>query len=189
MGCSTEPHHERPEIHRPAIVGNPVFAANAVRILARGVGGNVETMGIRLLGGRAFTDLDGPTDGLLAVIVNEMLPQRYRCKAEPLGKRISHRHHNALWMRVVGVVRDVKHYGVHVPMIPGLYLPYAQVPLGQMAIMVRTSGSPLSLVPLVRSTRRDASPTSAGGDTWLTLARKQEWMPEVGFCVRLVACW
>lgn len=50
--------------------------------------------------------------------VNEILARLYWPGQDALGKRIR-QHENAPWLEVVGVVHDVKHYGVGEPMRPG----------------------------------------------------------------------
>ena len=54
-------------------------------------------------------------------------------------------------MTVVGVSRDVKHYGVDEEMRPGVYQPLRQLPLSGMALAVRTSAEPSSLADEVRA--------------------------------------
>ncbi len=120
--------------------------------------GYFETLSIPILKGRAFAEPDGINDGSRAVIVNETFAKRFWPDQDPLGKRISHQYPNAPWMKVVGVAKDVKHYGLDQPMIPGVYLPYAQDPQGQMAVVVRSSVAPLSLVTPVRDLMRQADP-------------------------------
>ncbi|MHB8524301.1 MAG: ABC transporter permease [Limisphaerales bacterium] len=120
--------------------------------------GYLETMGIRLLKGRTFTDRDGLNEGSSAVIVNDLFVQQFWSNQEPLGKRIRPRGASAPWMTVVGVVRDVKHYGLDRPMIPGVYLPYAQRPVPQMTVVVRTSASPATIIPPIQSLLRQSDP-------------------------------
>ncbi|MBU6398674.1 MAG: ABC transporter permease [Verrucomicrobia bacterium] len=120
--------------------------------------GYFETMGIRLLKGRTFTERDGLNEGALAVVVNELFVQQFWPNQEALGKRIRSRGSNRPWMTVVGVVHDVKHYGMDRPMIPGVYLPYAQMPLGQMSVVVRAAGPPATILPAVRALLRQTDP-------------------------------
>ena len=123
--------------------------------------GYFETMGIALLAGRTFNDEDGRTQGSLAVIVNETFARRFWPNQDPVGKRIHHRNDKAPWMTVVGVARDVKHYGQDRPMIPGVYLPYAQERRSGMAVVVRTATEPLDLVSGVREIVRRSDPDLA----------------------------
>lgn len=120
--------------------------------------GYFETMGIGLRTGRAFTDQDGRTEGSRAVIVNDTFARRFWPNEDPLGKRIRHRGSDEPWMTVVGVARDVKHYGLDQPMIPGVYLPYAQERCRVMTVVARTAAEPLNLVSSVRETIRRIDP-------------------------------
>ena len=112
--------------------------------------GYLAAIGVTLLSGRDFTESDGRDEGSLAVIVNETFARRFWLDADPIGKRISHRGDSSPWMTVVGVTRDTKHYGLDTPMRPGVFQPHAQSNGGSMAIVVRSSVDPLSLVNSVR---------------------------------------
>jgi predicted permease len=116
-----------------------------------------ETMGITMAAGRTFRDDDGRTEGARGVIVNETFARRFWPNQDPVGKRMRHRSEGAPWMTVVGVARDVRHYGLDRPMIPGVYLPYVQERRSGMALVIRTAAEPLGLVPAVREIvqRRD----------------------------------
>ncbi len=117
-----------------------------------------ETMGIPLVAGRTFTDQDGRSEGSRAVIVNETFARRFWPNENPVGKRMRHRDDKAPWMTVVGVARDVKHYGQDRPMIPGVYLPYPQDRRSAMVVVLRTATEPLDLVAGVREVVRRSDP-------------------------------
>ena len=120
--------------------------------------GYLGTMGIPILAGRDFTEQDGQTDGSRAVIVNETFAKRFWPNQDPLGKRIKHRYPDAQWMTVVGVVKDIKHYGMDRPMIPGVYIPYVQDKQRGMTVVVRTAAEPLDMVSTVRDLVRRSDP-------------------------------
>lgn len=61
-------------------------------------------------------------------------------------------------MRVVGVTKDVKHYGFEQEMRPGVYIPYTWNADGTMYGVVRTLGDPLSLVDSIREIVRSMDP-------------------------------
>jgi ABC-type antimicrobial peptide transport system permease subunit len=65
-------------------------------------------------------------------------------------------------MTVVGVVKDVKHYGLARPMIPGLYFPLTRIDsssdFGSFAFTVHTAGNPVSLFPSIRAAVRALDP-------------------------------
>jgi len=116
------------------------------------------TMKIPLKVGRSFTEEDGRNPGAQTVIVNETFANRFWPDQNPLGKRISHRYPDAPWMTVIGVARDVKHYGQDQPMIPGVYIPYIQDRQSRMTLVVRTAGDPLDLVGAVRQIVQRSDP-------------------------------
>lgn len=108
------------------------------------------TMGVSVIRGRGFTDLDkaGTTP---VVVVNETLARRHWPGQEAIGKRI--RFYGPLdqapWMEVVGVIADVKH-DLTIPVEPEYYLPHAQDPWNAMILVAKTSVDPASLAGALR---------------------------------------
>jgi putative ABC transport system permease protein len=124
--------------------------------------GYLETMGVSLVAGHGFPKQDGINDGSRAIIVNETFAKRFWPGKDAVGQRTGyHNDPNTPWMTVVGVVKDVQHYGAGVPFFPGIYVPYAQEPINQMAIVIRTSVEPTRLVPTIRSLVRETDPDLA----------------------------
>jgi len=78
--------------------------------------------------------------------------------ANGVGRRIKFRGPGAPWITVVGVVADVKHYGLEKPMRPGVYFPAPQDPRSSMMIAVRTAGDPAAMTPAVRDVLRQMDP-------------------------------
>jgi predicted permease len=112
--------------------------------------GYFQAMGVTLRGGRVFTEADGRDEGSETVIVNETFVRRFFPDGvDPLQQRIR-QFDSDPWKRVVGVARDVKHYGQDEEMRAGVYLPLAHEPLGSGAFIIRTSLEPVSLVPQAR---------------------------------------
>ena len=64
-------------------------------------------------------------------------------------------------MTVVGMSRDVRHYGLERPMRPGIYLPLVQSPSTTMAVVIRTAGDPAALTPAARAVVREIDPDLA----------------------------
>jgi len=110
------------------------------------VGANYfETMGIRLLGGRAFTEVE-MTDTPPVTVINESLARRLWPGENPVGKRLrqGNAESQAAWREVVGVVADVKLYGVAVEAPLQVYLPLALRNSSYVGLAVRTTGDPLA---------------------------------------------
>jgi predicted permease len=99
------------------------------------------TMQTPLLEGRFFTDADDAQRPLV-VILNETLAKRLWPNGSAIGKRI---YAQEAWREVVGVVRDLKQYGLNIPAWPETFLPFKQLPIGFMTVIVRTSGNPTDL--------------------------------------------
>jgi predicted permease len=95
------------------------------------------TLGIPLLAGRDFTIADVDTSAPVA-IVSRTLAQRYWPNESPLGRRLRLRE---TWMRVVGVVGDMKYRSL--TEAPGMlfYVPLAQQRSTGVFLFLRTSSS------------------------------------------------
>jgi putative ABC transport system permease protein len=98
------------------------------------------TLGIPLVTGRLFTPSDGPSSPQVA-IVNQTLARRYWPRESAVGKRISADTGNT-WITVVGVVGDVRHYGLQSEPSDEVYLPFAQFPIRESTFLVRTTADP-----------------------------------------------
>jgi predicted permease len=127
-------------------------------ILTRSVmPGYFETLGIRLLSGRFFTEQDQRPDGRQTAIVNESFARRFWPGENPLDKRIRLRDANQ-WSRVVGVVEDTSDRVLDEPMRPCVHLPADLGARAGMFGVVLTSRDPLSLVGPIRGIVRAADP-------------------------------
>jgi len=105
-------------------------------------------MELRVIKGRAFTDLDNEKSPLVTII-SETMARRYFPNEEPLGKRIGRGPDR--WREIVGVVKDVKHFGLDADTPPTMYFPMRQVPARAMNLIARTTGDPLNLAPSLRA--------------------------------------
>lgn len=114
--------------------------------------GYFDALGIALTRGRFFDGNDGRGGGNHAVIVNETFARYFwPNEPDPVGKRIRlHGPLDAPWLTVVGVTRDVRHYGLDEPMIPAAYQPIAQFSSGTMYIALRTRSEPGDVLAAAR---------------------------------------
>ena len=113
------------------------------------------TMGIDLAAGRAFTTNDN-ADAPPVAVINETLAGRYFGKENPIGKRIG-LSRPIDWREIVGVVHDVRNYGLASEVKPECYLPYLQnAPdylagsASWMVMVVRTEADPLGYVTAIK---------------------------------------
>jgi putative ABC transport system permease protein len=108
------------------------------------------TMGIHLLKGRAFSDDDHQGAPQVA-IVNETLAHRVWGHDDPIGRRLNVGNtKEPSWWEIVGVVSDVKSFGLEEETHGDLYRPFAQIPFPLMAIVVRSSGRSANILAAVK---------------------------------------
>src|SRR5438270_2947791 len=113
-----------------------------------------ETMGIPLLKGRAFEEGD-KADSPAVVVISETTAHRYWPGEDALGKQIKIGTANSprSWLRVIGVVKDVRQFELVVEPKPQMYLPFTQADFFEpRALVVKTNLEPLSLAATVRKT-------------------------------------
>jgi putative ABC transport system permease protein len=97
------------------------------------------TLGISLLRGRSFaaTDVEGSPP---VAVISRSMASRFWPDADPLGKRFSIPSQFPDWWTVVGIVEDVKQYGLDAESGPGFYLPFRKIPGGGQ-VLVRTEST------------------------------------------------
>ncbi len=116
----------------------------------RGVmAGYFETMAIPLKEGRSFTDFDGRENGPRVAIINETAVHRYFRDASPLDRVI--RMPMAGDLTIVGVVADVRHYGLDATTEVEVFVPYLQFPLSEMQVVIETDPAAGSIAPAFRT--------------------------------------
>lgn len=115
--------------------------------------GLFKTLGVPLVSGRFFDRREQPKSEPV-VIVSRSIADRYYPKGA-LGHRLRiggpERPENP-WMRIVGVVGDVKYDGLAAPPEPAYYLPFRQAPWSSEFVVVRTAGDPARSIDAVRQT-------------------------------------
>ncbi len=115
--------------------------------------GYFRAMGIPLLRGRLFTKFD--TKGAPRVaIINSTMANRYFPNEDPIGKRIQlismFNNGPEVYREIVGIVGDVRSYGLDQETPPQTYEPYTQEPFPSMTLVARTAGDPTSLNETIR---------------------------------------
>ena len=120
----------------------PVPVGTEPRVQTLSVMGDYfRVMHIPVLAGRGFTDGDRE-DQPLAAVVNETFVKEFFPHDSPLGARIDWTRATPKWMTIVGVVKDVKYWGLNAPVDPAVYAPYSQSDEAWrrwMTLAVRTS--------------------------------------------------
>jgi predicted permease len=142
------------------IVGKPpISLANRPATQYRMIGLDYfRTMNIPLQEGRDFTSQDR-SNTRPAVLINETFARRFWQRDSPIGEHllIDDNNQTPRDVEIVGVVGDVKHFGLDAEPVPELYLPVYQIPsdnvgllINNMNWVIRTAGDPLTLATAVR---------------------------------------
>src|SRR5215472_7426382 len=110
--------------------------------------GYFKLMGIPLLEGRDFTEMDGEGKPLV-IIINETFARRFFRGHDPIGRRVRVDHYLA---SVIGLVKDSKYDTPVETPLPFFYIPFDQwfAPGLNFAVMLRTNGDPMLLAPVLQ---------------------------------------
>ena len=106
-----------------------------------------EAMGIPMVEGQPF-GIEHKSDSTDRVaIINATLARRFWVGESALGRRLRLmlRGGPGPWLRVIGVVGDVRHHGLDRPAEPEVYVPYAQAAVESFVLLARTKGEPTAL--------------------------------------------
>lgn len=95
-------------------------------------------MGITVAQGRPLSEDDNANSTVVAVI-NETMAKRYWPGSSPLGKRVRFNGTDTRWREVVGVIQDVRHWGLDREVNPEMYMPHEQQPTATLSFVIHTS--------------------------------------------------
>ena len=115
--------------------------------------GYFRTMGIALERGRMFSAEDRP-DSTTVALLTESAVKKFFPGEDPIGKHIQlgwRRNKTRVGADVIGVVADVKSFGLDQISPPQIYLPLSQIPMDTMAFVVRTTTAETTLVAPARA--------------------------------------
>ncbi|HZS27520.1 MAG TPA: ABC transporter permease, partial [Candidatus Angelobacter sp.] len=104
-------------------------------------------LGVPLISGRAFTEHDN-ADAPHVVIISQSLARHYFPNEDPIDHRLSG-DNGEHWIKIVGVVGDVKYYGLDQDALDTVYLPLAQENMGG-SLLIKTAGNPMSYAQQLR---------------------------------------
>src|SRR5207237_3363681 len=107
--------------------------------------------GMPLVSGRLFTESDTGRSERVTVI-NRTMARRYFPNETPINHRLrtTAGFDSAIWVRVVGLVEDVRHLGLDREPVAEMYHPIAQTAVPLFTVVVRTAGEPASMTAAAR---------------------------------------
>ena len=127
--------------------------------------GYFSALGISRLAGREFTE-DDTAGAPRVAIVNELLVRRMFPGEHAIGRqldviprlRTGWTHRPGL-VTIVGVVNDVKNFGINEVERNNLFLPFAQAPAPGVELIVRTASSPAGVADALRRSAGSVDPS------------------------------
>ncbi len=111
--------------------------------------GFLETMGIRLLAGRFFTDRDA-NGAPRIMIVNEAMVRRYFAGKNPVGRTMRISSDSKEQYEIVGVVSDTRDVRPGLPARPEIYFSLLQGPMRNLYVVIRSQSDTTSLTSLLQ---------------------------------------
>jgi predicted permease len=113
-----------------------------------------DVMGIPIVLGRGLSPRDDDKAPKVAVI-NEAAARKFFPNGEnPIGRRVGYSPEKPDEMEVVGVLRDAKYDSVRNLAPATMYLPFAQIRIGNAVFEVRTAGAPAAVMGAIREAAR-----------------------------------
>jgi putative ABC transport system permease protein len=142
------------------VEGRPKKAGDLLIVDQRHVSpGYFQAMRIPLLRGRTFVASDD-SQAERVIVINRTMADRYWPNQNPLDRRVRLRAgaDSGPWIRIVGVAEDVRHISLSRGPVPEMYHPYAQAAVPTFTLVVRTTGEPAAIAPVVRTSVQAVDP-------------------------------
>jgi predicted permease len=113
--------------------------------------GYFQAMRIPLLRGRTFVDSDD-SRAERVVVINRTMAGLYWPNESPIDRRVrlTAGPDAGPWIRIVGVAEDVRHIALSRPRCPRC-TPYTQAAVQTFTLVVRSTGAPAAMAPVVRT--------------------------------------
>jgi predicted permease len=105
------------------------------------------TIGVPIAAGRVFTDADSE-DAPRVMVINKAMTRLWEGD-NPIGSRLS-LDNGRSWATVVGVVGNVRQFGLDKDAVAQVYAPLGQNGIGNGMVLVRTVGEPVNTASIVR---------------------------------------
>ncbi len=108
-----------------------------------------KTLNMPLLAGRLFSAQDSP-QAPPVIVINDVMARQYWPHQNPVGRSLTFRGGEGKTMTVVGVVRASTMRSILEGTEPMAYWPLSQDTRFTPAVLIRTTGDPRSLIPILR---------------------------------------
>jgi len=117
-----------------------------------------KALGIPLLRGRMLDNRDG--NGTNTVLINKTMAEKFWPGQDALGRRFGQGNDRSQWWEVVGIVGDIRSYGLSQRTPYEFYRSIEQALANSQTVVIRaTTDDPSSLVPTAKQIVRSLDPT------------------------------
>lgn len=142
------------------------------------------TLGTSFLRGRDFNSGD-TKEGPPVAIISAATAKHYWSDDDPIGRRLS-LDRGQTWHTVIGVVEDVRYFGLDEPIVDEVYISSTQTP-GASNVIIRSPLDPDSIAATATRAVREIDPEQPVTDV-TTLARiRDEWLTPARVTSLLIA--
>ena len=110
-------------------------------------------LNIPVIRGRSFTDADN-AGAPPVLLINEAFAKKHFANEDPIGKRVSFDRlpdSTSYWRTIVGVVGSERQRGLEFESEPEFFAPVEQDENGPRVFVIRSSVSPMSIIPAARA--------------------------------------
>jgi putative ABC transport system permease protein len=143
--------------------------------------GYFQTMGIPLLRGRNFSDLE-LREKRHVVLINEALARQHFPNEDPIGKRLDvAMFDEPFWAEIIGVVGNVRYDSLVDEPPPAAYFSHSDLTYGFMTLVIRTDGDPIAIAPAVQREIRSLDPNQPVSDVRSMNQVMSEWVSRSRF--------
>lgn len=128
----------------------PWAAKDAPLVEYRWIHGDALTvLGVPLVKGRMLEERDG--DGTRTVLINQAMAEKFWPNQDPIGRRFGQGSDRSKWYEVVGVIGNVRSYGLAANQPFEFYRRIEQSAFGRMSAVIETRAEdPLAVIPEAR---------------------------------------
>jgi putative ABC transport system permease protein len=143
--------------------------------------GYFQTMGIPLLRGRNFSDLE-QKEPRHVILINETLARQYFPNEDPIGKRLDvNMFDKPFWAEIIGVVGNVRYDSLIDEPPPATYFSHPDLTYSFMTLVIRTDGDPTAIAPAVQREIRSLDPNQPVSDVRSMNQVMSEWVSRSRF--------
>ncbi|HEX6650374.1 MAG TPA: FtsX-like permease family protein, partial [Pyrinomonadaceae bacterium] len=143
--------------------------------------GYFPTMGIPLLRGRTFSDLE-LKEPRHVLVINAALARTYFPNEDPLGKRLDVTMFDTPQpAEIIGIVGDVRYDSLVEESPPAVYFPHPDLVYSEMMLVIRTDGDPTAIAPAVQREIRTLDPTQPVSNVRTMNQVMSEWVSRSRF--------